>query len=88
MKINRIHHVDYRGIDANRTGDFDRKYLNIDFILAISEDKVPSTNEPDPYIHIFLDAGNDNVLAFFEILNSPEMGWDENTPEWVQHITF
>ena len=68
--------------------NFIKKYLNMDLVLAISEDKVPSKGEPDPYIHIFLDAGNDNVLAFFEIPNSPEMGWDENTPDWVKHIAF
>ena len=55
MKIERIHHVAYRCMDANRTVDFYKKYLNMDLVLAISEDKVPSTGEPDPYIHIFLD---------------------------------
>jgi len=35
-----------------------------------------------------MDAGNGNVLAFFEIPNSPPMGRDPNTPEWVQHIAF
>jgi len=39
-------------------------------------------------MHIFLDAGMGNVLAFFEITGSPEMGKDENTPAWVQHIAF
>ncbi|MFT7431697.1 MAG: catechol-2,3-dioxygenase, partial [Colwellia sp.] len=29
-----------------------------------------------------------NVLAFFEIPNSPTMGRDENTPTWVQHIAL
>jgi glyoxylase I family protein len=29
-----------------------------------------------------------NVLAFFELPNSPDMGFDENTPDWVQHIAF
>jgi len=29
-----------------------------------------------------------NVLAFFDIPNSPEMGRDENTPQWVQHIAL
>ena len=29
-----------------------------------------------------------NVLAFFEIPNSPDMGFDPNTPRWVQHIAF
>ena len=39
-------------------------------------------------MHIFLDAGGGNVLAFFEVPNSPPMGWDENSPRWLQHIAF
>jgi len=39
-------------------------------------------------MHIFMDAGNDNVLAFFELPEQPEMGRDQNTPEWVQHIAM
>ncbi len=83
-----IHHVAYRCNDAKQTVEFYQKNLNMDFQLAISEDKVPSTGEPDPYMHLFLDAGNGNVLAFFEIPNSPPMGCDPNTPSWVQHIAF
>jgi lactoylglutathione lyase len=60
----------------------------MDFVLAIAEDQVPSTKAPDPYMHIFLDAGGGNVLAFFELPNSPEMGRDPNTPAWVQHIAL
>jgi len=60
----------------------------MDLVLAIAEDEVPSTKAPDPYMHIFLDAGMGNVLAFFEIPNSPEMGRDENTPTWVQHLAL
>jgi catechol-2,3-dioxygenase len=39
-------------------------------------------------MHVFLDAGQGNVLAFFELPNSPAMGRDAHTPEWVQHIAF
>ena len=39
-------------------------------------------------MHVFLHAGNGNILAFFELPNSPEMGRDQNTPQWVQHIAF
>ena len=60
----------------------------MDYLLAFAENDVPSTMEPDPYIHVFLDAGNDNVMAFFELPNSPQMSRDPNTPEWVQHIAF
>ena len=88
MKIDRIHHVAYRCKDAKTTVDWYVKHLNMDFVLAIAEDQVPSTKAPDPYMHLFLDAGNGNVLAFFELPNAPEMGRDTNTPDWVQHIAF
>ena len=88
MKIDRIHHVAYRCNDAKETVEWYVKNLNMDFVLAIAEDQVPSTKEPDPYMHIFLDAGMGNVLAFFELPNSPAMDRDPNTPDWVQHIAF
>ena len=83
-----IHHVAYRCRDAAETVAFYRDILGMDFKLAIAENKVPSTGEPDPYMHVFLDAGGGNVLAFFELPNAPAMGRDEATPHWVQHIAF
>ena len=88
MNLKRIHHVAYRCKDAKETVEFYQRVLNMDFTVAFAEDKVPSTKEPDPYMHVFLDAGMGNVLAFFELPTRPEMGRDENTPEWVQHIAF
>lgn len=88
IKIDQIHHVAYRCKDAKETVEFYRKYLNMDLLVCIAEDKVPSTKEPDPYMHVFLDAGQGNILAFFEITNQKEMSRDMNTPIWVQHIAF
>ncbi|HSG88165.1 MAG TPA: VOC family protein [Pseudomonadales bacterium] len=88
MTLSRIHHVAYRCRDAQETVEFYRDLLDMDFLLAIAEDEVPSTGEPDPYMHVFLDAGMGNVLAFFELPNAPEQGRDPNTPAWVQHIAF
>jgi len=88
MKLDRIHHVAYRCKDAKQTVEWYVKHLNMDFVLAIAEDLVPSTKELDPYMHVFLDAGNGNVLAFFELPTQAEMGRDENTPAWVQHLAF
>lgn len=48
-----VHHVAYRCKDAKETVAWYQKHLNMDFVLAIAEDKVPSTGEPDPYMHIF-----------------------------------
>ena len=88
INIEKIHHVAYRCIDAKETTQWYKDKLNMDLLLAIAEDEVPSTKAPDPYMHIFLDAGDENVLAFFELPNSPDMGRDENTPAWVQHIAM
>ncbi len=88
MMLERIHHVAYRCKDAKETVDFYGRVLDMDFLLAFAEDQVPSTKEPDPYMHVFLDAGMGNVLAFFELPTQADMDRDHNTPRWVQHIAF
>ena len=62
FQIEKIHHVAYRCKDAKETVEWYKKNLNMDFILAFAEDHVPSTKAFDPYMHVFLDAGNGNVL--------------------------
>lgn len=88
MQISKIHHVAYRCHDAKATVEWYAKHLGMQFVLAIAEDRVPSTDAPDPYMHVFLDAGAGNILAFFELPNSPAMERDGNTPDWVQHIAL
>jgi catechol 2,3-dioxygenase-like lactoylglutathione lyase family enzyme len=88
MAVKRIHHVAYRCRDAQETVDFYHGVLGMDYLMAISEDRVPSTKEPDPYMHIFFDAGGGSCLAFFELPTKAPMGKDPNTPDWVQHIAF
>ena len=66
MNIKKIHHVAYRCKDAKETVAFYQEVLNMDLVLAIAEDLVPSTRAPDPYMHVFLDAGlSPSLLAFF-----------------------
>jgi glyoxylase I family protein len=88
VKLERIHHVAYRCKEAKQTADWYADVLGMTFTTAFAEDHVPSTGEYDPYMHIFLDCGGGNVIAFFELPNQPEMGKDPNTPAWVQHIAF
>lgn len=88
MLIQKIHHVAYRCKDAKETVKWYTKHLDMKFVLAIAENEVPSTKAPDPYMHIFIDAGNGNILAFFELPTQPVMGCDPNTPAWVQHLAL
>ena len=42
IKIEQIHHVAYRCKDAKETAAFYKEYLNMDLLVCIAEDKVPS----------------------------------------------
>ena len=88
IKLGGVHHAAYRCKDAKETVEWYEAMLGMTYTTAFAEDHVPSTGEYDPYMHVFLDAGNGNILAFFELPNQPDMGRDENTPKWVQHLAF
>ncbi len=88
FSLNRIHHVAYRCKDAKATVQWYEQVMGMTYISAFSEDHVPSTGAYDPYMHVFLDCGGGNVLAFFELPQQPDMSRDLNTPIWVQHIAF
>jgi lactoylglutathione lyase len=88
MMIQRVHHVAYRCKNAKETVEWYEKHLGMKFVLAIAENEVPSTKAADPYMHVFIDAGAGNILAFFELPTQPAMGRDVNTPNWVQHLAF
>ena len=88
FQTQRIHHVAYRCRDAKETVEFYERVLGFQYTNAFAEDHVPSTGAYDPYMHVFLDCGGGNVVAFFELPEQPDMGRDLNTPEWVQHLAF
>lgn len=88
VKLGGVHHAAYRCKDAKETVEWYERVLGMEYTSAFSEDHVPSTGAYDPYMHVFLDAGNNNILAFFELPHQPDMGRDENTPAWVQHLAF
>lgn len=88
VALSRIHHVAYRCRDAKETVAWYGRVLGMEYVTAFAEDHVPSTGDYDPYMHVFLDCGGGNIVAFFELPNQAEMGRDENTPAWVQHLAF
>ena len=66
VKLGGIHHAAYRCKDAAETVAWYARVLGMEYTSAFSEDRVPSTGELDPYMHVFLDAGHGNVIAFLE----------------------
>jgi glyoxylase I family protein len=67
MITTKLHHVAYRCNNTQETVDFYTKVMGMNYAMAMSEDKVPSTHEPAPYMHVFFDIGDGSFLAFFEI---------------------
>ena len=57
--IEKFHHVAFRCNDAKETVEFYKQALDMDLVGCMAEDRVPSTHEPDPYMHVFL---NDNTI--------------------------
>jgi len=83
-----LHHVAYRCINAQETVDFYTKVLDMPYAMAMAEDHVPSTHEPDPYMHIFFDIGDGSFLAFFEIPKGAEEQTNRNALGGMQHVAF
>ena len=83
-----LHHVAYRCLDAAETVDFYTNVIDLKFAHAISQDRVPSTQEFSPHLHIFFELGDGSYLAFFELAKAPLPQRDSNTPDWVQHLAL
>ena len=86
MTIRRLHHVAYRCKDAQETSDFYTKVLGLKYAMAISDDKVPSTGEESPYMHIFFQMDDGSYVAFFEVPDSPPMQFDSNNYVYTASI--
>jgi catechol 2,3-dioxygenase-like lactoylglutathione lyase family enzyme len=88
MTIRHFSHVAYRCTNARETVEFYTKMLGLEYKFAVAENRVPSTGEFSPHIHIFLEVAPGSYLAFFELAEAPPMSFDPNTPSWVQHIAL
>lgn len=66
-----LHHAGYVTQDAAKTVDFYSRILGMEFVSTVMDDKVPSTGEDFPYLHLFFQMPDGSTLAFFE---SPSLG--------------
>ncbi|MDR3532743.1 MAG: VOC family protein [Rhodopila sp.] len=83
-----LHHVAYRCADADATIDFYTRLVGMPFAHALFNDRVPSTQELSPHLHIFFEMEDGSYLAFFELPLAPPQSMDPNTPDWVQHLAL
>ena len=88
MLVKSLHHVAYRCRDAKETAAFYTDVLGLDYSMAYSADDVPSTQEHCPHFHLFFEMEDGSCVAFFEVPEAPDMQFDPNTPDWVQHLAL
>ncbi len=88
MVVRKLHHAAYRCNNAQETMAFYTKVLGLKYSHAVRAEFVPSTKEYYPYLHIFFEMDDGSNIAFFEVPSQPTMGFDPNTPQWVQHFAM
>jgi len=62
-----LHHAGFVTRDAQRTAEFYSRVLGMKFIATVMDDRIPSTGEPFPYLHLFFELGDGSTIAFFEV---------------------
>ena len=66
-----MHHTGYVTQDSQATVDFYTKVIGLKYVCAVIDDKVPSTGDPYPYMHLFFMMADGSTLAFFESIGLP-----------------
>src|SRR5262245_41761310 len=84
----RLHHVAYLTRDTQKTVEFYTKHLNMKLVAHAQSETVPSTREPYPHLHTFLQMADGGCVAFFEILGLPDQEDQTVVPGWVRHLAL
>jgi glyoxylase I family protein len=88
MLCKKLHHAAFRCKDARATVDFYTHVLGLKFSHAMGEDRVPSTGQYSPHIHIFFGMEDGSSIAFFEVPHDAGNMKDLASPDWIQHFAF
>lgn len=88
VPIHGLHHWAYRCRDAEETRRFYEDLLGLPLVHVIRADRVPSTGEFCPYVHIFFRMRDGSYLAFFDLGDDQASVASPNTPAWVNHIAL
>jgi catechol 2,3-dioxygenase-like lactoylglutathione lyase family enzyme len=87
-RARRLHHFAWRCRDAEETRHFYEDLLGLPLVHVITADKVPSTGEHSPYIHLFFRMADGSHIAFFDLGDGEAAAPSPNTPAWVNHFAM
>jgi catechol 2,3-dioxygenase-like lactoylglutathione lyase family enzyme len=83
-----LHHFAYRCRDAEETRHFYEDVLGLPLVVAVAHDRVPSTGESQPYVHLFFALRDGSMVAFFDLFDGRAYEPDPHTPPWVNHLAL
>jgi catechol 2,3-dioxygenase-like lactoylglutathione lyase family enzyme len=64
--LGNIHHLALRCRDAEQTRWFYEDVLGLPLAAALSLENSPGTEKQRPFLHLFLELGDGNYIAFFD----------------------
>jgi catechol 2,3-dioxygenase-like lactoylglutathione lyase family enzyme len=83
-----LHHFAWRCRNAEQTRHFYEDVLGLPLVHVIRLDRVPSTGEYCPYVHLFFEMTDGSNVAFFDLGDDTAAEPSPNTPPWVNHIAL
>lgn len=83
-----LHHFAWRCRDAEETRAFYEDLIGLPLVHVIRLDRVPSTGEYCPYVHLFFEMSDGSNIAFFDLGDGQCAAPSANTPAWVNHIAL
>lgn len=88
VPIRGLHHFAWRCRSAEETRHFYEDLLGLPLVHVIRSERVPSTGEHCPYVHIFFRLGDGSHVAFFDLGDGQAAEPSPNTPAWVNHLAL
>lgn len=88
VPIRGLHHFAWRCRDCEETRHFYEDLLGLPLVHVIRADRVPSTGEHCPYVHIFFRMADGSFIAFFDLGDDVKALPSPNTPAWVNHLAL
>ncbi|MGS1107046.1 VOC family protein [Achromobacter anxifer] len=86
--IQGLHHFAWRCRDAEETRHFYEDILGLPLVHVVKEERVPSTGEHCPFVHLFFEFADGSHIAFFDLGDNGQSQPDPATPRWVNHFAM
>jgi catechol 2,3-dioxygenase-like lactoylglutathione lyase family enzyme len=80
VPIDGLHHFAYRCRDAEETRHFYEDILGLPPVHLVRADKMPSTGENCPFVHILFQMADGSHIAFFDLGDDVKAEPSPNTP--------